>query len=311
MVFSFSVKGSLTLLIFILVVFLTFVFLGLTYRQTIYAATDSQQTEIAREDKGPSKPKGELLLAGLELFSFIFLVAALILTVYNIGNIGPGVLNVVFISFFFGVLFLGLTRVFIFLTDQGFYQITDETLHLWWHVIFYLGMISFIWGGYRLKQISTAEHPSGFNNSDKIFFGLLSLAVVGIFLVANPFESTLAKILEESVIASLGLHHFLAFILASVAAWYIYYIKNNWGNLLSVGAVPILVFLSLMGLQHFWELVTESWKLISIPESTIEQVEQLIIIPAYLLLIFAMLKTAKIIQGQTKAANANSTNNAA
>jgi hypothetical protein len=48
-----------------------------------------------------------------------------------------------------------------------------------------------------------------------------------------------------------------------------------------VSTYPFAVFLALTGAQHFWELLTESLKVITLSGEIIELVEQCILVPAY------------------------------
>lgn len=59
---------------------------------------------------------------------------------------------------------------------------------------------------------------------------------------------------------------------------YIFDLRKSWGKFMTVSIYPILIFLFLMGLQHFWEVITESWKLIELESSVIERVEGLLVL---------------------------------
>ena len=51
-----------------------------------------------------------------------------------------------------------------------------------------------------------------------------------------------------------------------------------------------MITYGLFALDHFWELLTESWEIFEFPETLIEQVEQMIVLPAFLAVLYAGLK---------------------
>lgn len=236
----------------------------------------------------------------LPYIGYALLISAFLLNLYVLRMLGDKVMKIVFISFSFGTLFLGLSQLFIALTDLGFYSFENVTFHIWWHLLFYLSLASFFWAGYRMKKLSKEMRFGNFEKQDKIVFGFLTAVGFLVFFVSAPLEKTLAASLTGSFVDKFGLHHFLAFFFALMTAVYINFIKKSWGNVLSVTVNPILLFLLFMGGQHFWELVTESLKIISLPESAIEQVELLFVIPAYLFLNFAFLKAGKTLSKMYK-----------
>lgn len=231
-----------------------------------------------------------------EILIFSLIITALFLCFQLIRTIAKGVMNVIFWSFTLGIFLFGASRLFLLLEDSGVYQLHEVTLHVWWHIIFYLGVVSFIWGGMRLMEIAKSQTPVGFSQKDKIIFAVFLLITAGIFVIAMPLENTLMPLLVDSPIDKLGLHHFVAVILGLVAAFYLFTLKSIWGKLLTVGIMPIIAFLALIGLQHLWEFLAESLKVIVLPDATIEFVEQLIVIPALLFFNFALLRILKVIK---------------
>lgn len=231
-----------------------------------------------------------------EILIFALIISAFFLCLYLIRAIGKGVMNVIFWSFTFGIFLFGASRLLLLLTDSGVYRLNEVTLHVWWHIIFYLSMLSFIWGGIRLREIGKSQTPVGFSRKDKILFSVFLLITAGIFVIAMPLETTLMPFLVNSPIDKLGLHHFLAVILGLITAFYLFTLKSTWGKLLTVGIMPIIAFLALIGLQHLWEFLTESLKVIVLPETSIELIEQLIVIPGLLFFNFALIRILKVIK---------------
>lgn len=260
-------------------------------------AADSDNTTVQGSEAEPANP----LMQYGDYLIFALILGAFGLGLYVVKEIGPGALNVSFVSFSTGILLIGLSRLFLFMSDQGIYRLEDADLHIWWHLIFYFGLLCFIWGGMRLKQISSSNQPTGFGMNDKLLLGFLTLMSLVIFFIAQPLEQTLSPVLVGSFVDKLGIHHFIAVTLAVIVAFYMYYIKNNWGKMLSVSVTPIMVFLCLMGMQHLWELLTESWKVIPVTTEWGEQVEQFIVIPALIFIIYGFIRVARFVKSQTQA----------
>lgn len=224
---------------------------------------------------------------------FPLIVISIILTALVIRRIGKGVLNVIFFSYLFGIFFFGLTYLFILLTGAGFYQISEASYHFWWHLIFYLSMLSFIWGGYRLKEIASTQKAKGWGPKDMIFFSLIISASLFVFILPTIYEQQLQLILEGSTFNNLGIHHFIAFLLALAAMAVMVYIKNAWGKLLSVSSTPMIIFLSFMTMLHLWELLAETYKVVHVSELMGEAIEQFIVIPGLFFFIYAIMRVIK------------------
>ena len=187
---------------------------------------------------------------------------------------------------------VGLSRLFLLLADRGLYQLADADMHIWWHIIFYLGMTSFILFGRNLKII--VDDPNQFRRSWRhIVLSAFSLLIsVGIFFIAQLMESFLSPILAGSIIERIGLYHMIAMTLAFIAVVYIYRIKVSWGKTLTVSIWPLLIFLFLMSVQHMWEMLMENWRVITLPSMVIEQVEQFIVAPALIFLSIGFFRIA-------------------
>ncbi len=232
----------------------------------------------------------KIVLTG-SMICFLLLALAFIMGLYVVKSVGKGAINVTFISFTFGIFFTGLSRLFMYLTDINIYSLEEVTHHIWWHLLFYFSLLSFIWGGLRLKEISVKME--GVRLRDGLVWGSMVFLGVIIFVVAQPLEIVLGPALKGTIIETWGLYHFVAFALAAVAATYLFYIKTNWGKILNVSVTPILIFLLLMSLQHLWELLTESWKILSLESYIIERVELVIVLCA---LVFLNIAVVRIIQ---------------
>lgn len=235
----------------------------------------------------------------LEVSIMLLMVLALGMNLYVVKRFGQGALNVVFASLGFSVFFLGSYFVFHALAGQiPLYMFVDGTKHIWAHVLVDLSMLSLIWGGYRIKGIVAATEASemnGFGSRDIRFFSFLGLVMVAIFILTPALEGMLAPSALVAIIDEWGLHHFTVFIFGAVSIWYLRFIQGNWG-LLSNSITMLIGFLTLIGLQHFWETVTESWKSFVPSEVVIEGVELMLVVPALILLCVAQWRIIKFIK---------------
>lgn len=242
----------------------------------------------------------EEIFEGLEVVEYIVVVLALAMNIYVVRKFGQGMLNIVFISLGFSIFFLGSYFVFHGLTEgSGWYALSDGTKHVWAHSLVYLSMISIIWGGYRVKAMAAStdiDDVSGFGMRDRRFYSFLALIMVLIFILSPGLEGGMVDTAAMTTIDSWGLHHFTVFVLGAIAAWYLLFIKGNWG-LLSSSITMLMWFVFLIGLQHLWESVTESWMLYTPTEVVIESVEGVIVTFAVLVLCVAQWKIIKFVKG--------------
>ena len=210
---------------------------------------------------------------------------------FNIRKLTSG--SVVSVSFTFlgmGMVFVGASRLFLLLGSSGFYNLVNVNLHIWWHLIFYIGIACFVLAGKRINQAGSETNIEKYRTSDTIVVCLFLLFTLLSFFIAQPLDPILSQFTGSSIVDTWGLHHFIAFVFTGVAAVYVYLIKGAWGKLLSVSVYPILAFLFLNAVQHGWELLTENLMLIKLDGKTIEQVEGYIILASLIFLFFGFLK---------------------
>lgn len=217
---------------------------------------------------------------------------------YLIKKFGHGSLTLPFTYFGVGTLLLGVMRTFVFLESLEIINLQNVTFEIWWHAIFYLSMITFILGGIKLDELATKPVSAGFAAKDKYILLVLFAAALFVLFIGQPLEKSLGVILAESLIYKLGLHHFLSFILAFIAAFYTYRIKGSWSKFLTSSIYPFLGFLSLMTLQHFWALLNHTWRILHFEMEAVAQVEQFIVIVALLFLNLGFLSTALSFQNK-------------
>lgn len=150
----------------------------------------------------------------------------------------------------------------------GFFFISDESMDVWWHLMFYIAMISYYKG---LKSlVALGENSGGVQFSASVrsytafmWGGKVLLALAVIFIIPYPAES-LALFYLGSPLGDFGFHHFVAFALAGMVGWYLFKAKKTLGAIGNAIATPMLVTIWALSLQHLWELQFESWKTVHV-----------------------------------------------
>ena len=194
-----------------------------------------------------------------ELLGFAINISILVgfgLSLYVVKRIGKGILNIAVIPFSLGIFLVGLSNIFITLNNSGFYQLSETTLHVWWHMIASIGLLSIVYGGWRIKTISSTNDVDGFGEKNILTLGVMVVAVALIFIIAQPIEQFFSAALAGSVVESFGLHHLLTFSLSFIAGFYFVITRKQAGNF--IVSIPFIAgFLFFLGGRHVWELLTE------------------------------------------------------
>lgn len=221
-----------------------------------------------------------LINLGYWLSSLGFLVASII-TILAIYGFRKSVLGSIF-----SYLFIGTGTFFVITIFQGlgtdFFGIGDGSADMWWHIMFYMALISYYVGLKLLVGLGSAETDAGQMikiGSEKKWIIIATAILAIIFIIPETVDSLVNSYLA-SPLAQLGLHHFLAFILSGVVGSYLISVKKNLGQIGRAIANPMIVAIWALGLQHFWELLTESWKTIILSSDNIEGVEKIFLIIA-------------------------------
>jgi len=183
-------------------------------------------------------------------------------------------------------LFIG-TGTFLVITvfqklGADFWGISDESMDIWWHLMFYLSMLSYYFGLRRLVGLGSEDSSSGQKTGiapEKLWGLFCAIALVVIFVIPSIAEPVVLAY-AGSNLAALGLHHFLAFISAAVVGSYLLSVKKNLGQIGRAIANPMIIALWALSLQHFWELLFESWKTVQVTTETGEGGERIFLIIA-------------------------------
>lgn len=207
-----------------------------------------------------------------------FLVAALVMA-FAVGGFGKSTLGSVFSYLFLGTGVFFLITVFQTLGAE-FFGISDESMDVWWHIMFYLAFLLYFIGLKSLVGLGQAE--SSTNNAVKVgsekTWGCVALLVlIGVFTLPSSLEPFVLAY-AVSAPSIMGLHHFLAFAIAGLVAWYLLSAKKNLGQIGKTIANPMIIAVGALCVQHFWELLTESWKVFEVSSETIEGVEKIFLV---------------------------------
>lgn len=221
-----------------------------------------------------------------------FIIAILLSLSIRNKNSGSSI-GLIYTFFCIGTILFFLSRLFLTFGSFGLTNASSINLHIFWHLIFYFGSLCFIIGGVRLKQISENIDVKKYNQSDTLMILSFFAVTLFMFIFSKHIDNVFSNITIIALIDSFGIHQLVALLLNISAIYYVFSIKNNLGKVLSVSVYPIVSFLSLTVVQYVWELFTESYKLIIIPESSIESVESLIIVSSLISLIYGYFLTYK------------------
>ena len=193
-------------------------------------------------------------------------------------------------------LFIGTGAFFIITVFQklvvaGFYNIADDSQDIWWHLMFYIAMISYYLGFRTLARLGATETTNTeVSTAKSSLWGYFSLfLLVLIFFLPNASDSVVTMY-TSSRLAGFGLHHFIAFILAGVIGAYLFMAKLLFGQIGKAVAGPMIIALWAFALQHAWELLFESWKMVIVTTEVGEGVERIFLIIASVSIVYAALR---------------------
>ena len=196
---------------------------------------------------------------------------------------------------------LGCTRLFYILADRGHIFIHDDTLEFWWHMIFFMAMFLFVCGGKVMSDIEGQGSRLGTPRVLKQWCGITVAVTIACFLSAEPMDKRFVEVFDGTIWDSFGVQHFAAFIVAALTALHLYATAGgresaSTTSVISLIKVPLVSTYALFSLDHFWELLTDSWEIFDLSETTIEQIEQTIVLPAFLAAIYGgwKLRTARV-----------------
>ena len=178
--------------------------------------------------------------------------------------------------------------VFQKIADIGFYSISDESKDIWWHIMFYLAMISFYFAFKALAGLGSSDNSGTVAVDTGKTWGIISAVVLVVVFIIPNFAESLINTYNNSRLAALGAHHFLAFAMAGVVGAYVFSAKIFLGQIGKAIASPMIIAIWALALQHFWELLVESWKVIEVTGAIGEGVEKIFLTIAAISIIYAV-----------------------
>lgn len=223
----------------------------------------------------------------LELFILASFVITWVINLKIIRHYRTSIVGRPFIYILTGLTFLASSRIYIILYNLHAYELDETTLHFGWHIMYFTGMIAFL---ISINNFDKRRHDSelqGFKKNDLLVVLFLSIINILAYILTISHNKALSNNYVKSIFDKTGSVHFIAFILAGYLAIKLIKIRatstnDELGRLL-VSFIPFfLIFLSLMTLNHFWELLTENWGILSLNHEFIETVEQVFWLPGFL-----------------------------
>ena len=220
--------------------------------------------------------------------SFALFIFATILLFVVVSRLGKSAMQTI-------VMYLAIaTGVFVaisaFLTlGADFFHISENSLDVWWHILFYMSFAFYFVAlrmlvGLGISDSTSLEQEKAMNQAR--LWGFVALCgIVLVFLLPSWVEN-FVLLYANSALDSFGLHHFIAFIFAGGVATYLWNARNNLGQIGRTIANPIIIAVIALALQHLWELLNESWKVIIVTDTVGEGVEKIFLITAGLALIY-------------------------
>jgi hypothetical protein len=248
-------------------------------------------------------------LDGLTTFagevSFAAFILATVLLFVVVSKLGKSAMQTI-------VMYLAMaTGIFVaisaFLTlGADFFRISDNSVDVWWHILFYMSFAFYFVALRTLVGLGSAEVASTQEKdmNQARLWGFIALCGVVLVFLLPSWTENIVLVYANSPLDSWGLHHIIAFIFAGGVAAYLWSARENLGQIGRLIANPIIVAVAALSLQHLWELLNESWKVIKVSDTTGEGVEKIFLIIAAASLIWGGWKLYKFAQATAAAPSA-------
>ncbi|MBI2084521.1 MAG: hypothetical protein HYT70_02825 [Candidatus Aenigmarchaeota archaeon] len=200
----------------------------------------------------------------LQVIIYVLSFVAIVYAFNTIGIIGSVLVYIIFAIVFFSTIYILHLAINFFGIELG-----EFTLDVWAHLLFYSGMLLFAGASRKISKYNTDPMLSP---RDITILGISAawwVALIALIIPLNPFVNLYAGTLIDTS----GAIHFIAFGIALYAAVQVNNMKKIVGKLISNSIIYFLISIVFLGLIHLWELLTESWKVISLPDTVIESTE--------------------------------------
>lgn len=217
-----------------------------------------------------------LILSGYYFSTICFLVSTVIMSM-TVRNFGRSALGSVFSYIFVGTSIFFAITLFKKLGTE-FFGISQGSIDIWWHIMYYLGMISYYLGLRSLVKLANGDETSMKIGSENIWGIVVAIILILIFIIPKWADPIISQY-STSALASYGFHNFIAFLMAGLLGSYLLIAKNSLGLIGKALANPMIVVVWTFCLQHIWELLFR-WNLINPSMSLNKGVEIIILIIA-------------------------------
>lgn len=229
-----------------------------------------------------------LITLGYYISSLGFLIAAII-TGIAVSKFGKSALGSIFSYLFIGTCIFFIITIFQKLGGE-FFGISAESMDMWWHIMFYMALLSYFFGFRALVGLGVDENTNSNVIGAEEKWGIFAVIVLIVIFIIPNWADPVTQVYSSSAIAGVGLHHFLSFILAAGVGYYLFNAKKNLGQIGQAIANPMIIGILALAGQHFWELLYESLKIVNVTSDTGEGIEKIFLIIFSVSIIYTSLR---------------------
>lgn len=230
-----------------------------------------------------------LISLGYYVSTIGFLIATVV-TFNAARTCGQSGLKTVLNYLFIGTGTFFVITVFQKMSEANVFGISAESTDIWWHLMFYMAMISLYIGFRALARLGSTDQTAVVSADSSTMWGTITLIVlVTAFVFASSSESVM-QAYNSSRLGELGAHHFVAFVLAGIVGAYLFSASLFLGQIGRAVASPMIIAIWAFAGQHLWELLYESLKVINVTSETGEGVEKIFLTIAAICITVAALR---------------------
>lgn len=221
--------------------------------------------------------------------SFAGFAVGTILLGIVIKRFGTSTLGSIFRYLLIGTAILVCISIFLTL-GASFFGIADDSVDIWWHLLFYMAFIFYFYSLKLLVDLGNGDPNQKVGSWGAKMWGLIAAVGVALIFILPPSSESVVSLYTSSIWNALGLHHFIAFAFAGTVGVYLLRAKSRLGQIGRAIADPVIIAVGALSLQHLWELLNESWKVVQVSGEVGEGVEKVFLTVAALSLIWAAVR---------------------
>lgn len=221
-----------------------------------------------------------LISAGYYVSSLVFLVATII-SYLAVKKFGKSSLGSILSYFFIGTAIFFIITIFQKIA-VNLYDISFGSMDFWWHIMFYLALSFYFIALKLLVSLGETENVEKqiIKINDEKKWGITAIIVLVLVFILPSLVDSQVNLYLDSVLGKVGLHHFISFAFSAIVSIYLFSVKNKLGQIGKVIANPLIIAIIALSLQHFWELLFESWMVVEVTEHFGEGIEKIFLIIA-------------------------------